>query len=52
MSPISNKNGKDTGPSNERPPGSDRDAIEDDYDELVPFDPSSYPNGENGSMYM
>ena len=52
MSRISDKNSKDTGPSNERPPGSDRDAVEDDYKELVPFDSSRYPDGENGLMYM
>ena len=52
MSPISNKNGKDIGQPPGRPPGSTCDADENYYDELVPFDPSRYPDGANGAMYM
>ena len=52
MSPNSDKNSNDIGPSTERPPGSDRDADEGNCEELVPFNPSRYPDGANGSMYM
>ena len=52
VSPNSDKNSNDIGPSTERPLGSDRDADEDDGKELVPFDSSRYPDGTNGLMYM
>ena len=52
MSPNSDKNSNDIGPSTERTPGPDRDTVEDDCEELVPFDLSRYPDGENGLMYM
>ena len=52
MSPISDKNGKDIGQSTGRPPGSNCDANKKDYKELVPFNPSRYPDGANGAIYM
>ena len=51
MSPNPKKNSNDIGPSTERPPGPDCDVLS-DYKELVPFDSSRYPDGENGLMYM
>ena len=52
MSPNSDKNSNNIGPSTERPPDSDRDADEDDGGELIPFDSSRYSDGANGLMYM
>ena len=52
MSPISNKHSKDISPSTGRPPGSNCDADENEYEELVRFDPSYYPDDSNGLMYM
>ena len=52
MSPISNKNSKDIGLSTRRPLGSNCDAVKNAYEELVPFNSSRYPDGENGLMYM
>ena len=52
MSSISNNIGNDIGRPPGRPPGSTCDADENDYDELVPFNPSRYPDGTNGAMYM
>ena len=52
MSPISNKYSKEIGQPPGRPPGSNCDADENDYKELVPFDPRRYPDGANGAMYM
>ena len=52
MSPISDKNSKDIGPSTGRPPGYNCDTDENDYEKLVPFDPSRYPEGANGEIYM
>ena len=52
MSPIFDENSKDIGQSPGLPPVSNCDANENDYDKLVPFDPSRYPDGANGAMYM
>ena len=52
MSPSSDNIGKDIGHPPGRPPGSTCDADENDYNKLVPFDPSRYPDGANGAMYM
>ena len=52
MSPISNKNRKDIGPSTRRPPGSNCDAVENDYEELVPLNPGRYLDGANSLVYM
>ena len=46
------KNSKDIGQSTGRRPGSNCDADENDYEELVLFDQSRYPDGENSAMYM
>ena len=48
----SDKNSNDIGPPTERPTGPDRDAVEDDYEELVPFNPRCYPDGVNDLIYI
>ena len=52
VSPISNKDSKDINQPPGRPLGSNCDACENYYKELVPFDQSCYPDSENGAMYM
>ena len=47
MSPISNNNSKDIGQPPGLHPGSNCDADENDYEELVPFNPRRYPDGAN-----